>query len=227
MPRTQSALAICLAALLASTGFGQGQPFPPSISVPPVFTQVSPTTIVPPRTNALQPTPPEFRGPPQPITPSPTYTNPLPPQQKKEAALALAPRGQASSSESLNGNGGALLTTLGSLALVLCLFFAAAYVLRRGTPHALSALPDEVVEILGRAPLPGRHQMHLVRCGHKLLLVAISAAGADTLTEITDPAEVDRLCGLCRQDHPHSATNTFRNVLNQFGGEREMEAGDA
>jgi hypothetical protein len=61
--------------------------------------------------------------------------------------------------------------------------------------------------------------MHLVRCGHKLLLVAISTAGADTLTEITDPVEVDRLCGLCRQSHPQSATTAFRNVLNQFGGD--------
>jgi flagellar biogenesis protein FliO len=143
---------------------------------------------------------------------------PLAPQQKQnEAALALAPRGQASAGESLNGDSGALLTTLGSLALVLCLFFAAAYVLRRGTPHAISGLPGEVVEILGRAPLPGRHQMHLVRCGHKLLLVAISATGADTLTEITDPAEVDRLCGLCRQNHPHSATTTFRPTLGYCG----------
>ena len=130
-------------------------------------------------------------------------------------------RGQSSSGEASTGGSEALFTTLGSLALVLCLFFAAAYVLRRGTPHALAALPGEVVEILGRAPLPGRHQMHLVRCGHKLLLVAISTAGADTLTEITDPAEVDRLCGLCRQHHPHSATTAFRNVLNQFGGEAD------
>lgn len=112
---------------------------------------------------------------------------------------------------------------MASLAAVLGLFFAVAWVLRRGTPHTMAALPGEVVEILGRAPLPGRQQMHLVRCGHKLLLVAISATSADTLTEITDPLEVDRLCGLCRQSHPQSATATFRNILNQFGPDSASE----
>ena len=111
------------------------------------------------------------------------------------------------------------MTTLGSLAVVLCLFLGVTWLLRRGAPAAATVLPGEVVEILGRAPLPGRHQMHLVRCGQKLLLVAVSAAGADTLTEITDPLEVDRLCGLCREHHPQSATASFRSILNQLGNE--------
>jgi flagellar biogenesis protein FliO len=164
---------------------------------------------------------PEFRGPPPAIEQFRQPDSiPLAPKQSPEAALPLAPRGRSTSGEALGGSGSALLTTLGSLALVLCLFFAVAYALRRGTPRAHAALPGEVVEILGRAPLPGRHQMHLVRCGHKLLLVAVSAAGADTLTEITDAAEVDRLCGLCHQHHPHSTTTAFRNILDQFGGDK-------
>jgi flagellar biogenesis protein FliO len=150
-----------------------------------------------------------------------------PRQQKTEAATPLAPRGRAASGEASIAPGGPLLTTLGSLAVVLCLFFAVAWIMRRGTPHALAMLPGEVVEILGRAALPGRHQMHLVRCGQKLLLVAVSTTGADTLTEITDPAEVDRLCGLCRESHPKSATATFRSIFNQLGREsREAHEDD-
>lgn len=154
------------------------------------------------------------RGPVQPAT----YESPLPITRKKEAAMPLAPRGQGNQGQAPT-SGDAVLTTLGSLAVVLCLFLGVTWLLRRGAPAATSLLPGEVVEILGRAPLPGRHQMHLVRCGQKLLLVAISAAGADTLTEITDPVEVDRLCGLCREHHPQSATASFKNILNQLGSE--------
>jgi hypothetical protein len=70
--------------------------------------------------------------------------------------------------------------------------------------------------------------MQLIRCGHKLLLVCISAAGAETLTEITDPQEVDRLAGLCRQAHPHSATASFQQVFQQFGqkGARDFSDDD-
>ena len=55
------------------------------------------------------------------------------------------------------------------------------------------------MELLGRAPLAGRQTMQLIRVGNRLLLVALSASGAETLTEITDPVEVEHLAGLCRR----------------------------
>jgi flagellar biogenesis protein FliO len=103
------------------------------------------------------------------------------------------------------------------LAAVVALFLGLAWVMRRGMPGAQTLLPSEVVESLGRAPLAARQQMQLIRCGNKLLLVCVSSAGAETLTEITDPQEVERLSGLCRQSHPHSATKAFRQVLEQLG----------
>ncbi len=107
------------------------------------------------------------------------------------------------------------------LATVLGLFLLLAWVLRRAAPKAATLLPGEVVEVLGRAPLAGRQQMHLLRCGNKLLLVSVTPAGAETLTEVTDPVEVDRLAGLCRQAHPQSATAAFRQVFQQFGARSE------
>jgi hypothetical protein len=59
--------------------------------------------------------------------------------------------------------------------------------------------------------------MHLVRFGHKLLLVSVTAGGAETLSEIIEPAEVDRLAGICQQAQPNSATHAFRQVFRQFG----------
>jgi flagellar biogenesis protein FliO len=103
---------------------------------------------------------------------------------------------------------------------VLALFLCVAWFMRRGLPAGTALLPSEVVEVLGRAPLAGRQQMQLIRCGNKLLLVCLSVGCAETLTEITEPAEVDRLAGLCRESHPHSATAAFRHVFQQFGRER-------
>ena len=76
-------------------------------------------------------------------------------------------------------------------------------------------LPNEVVECLGRAPLTGRQQVQLLRLGKKLVLVAVTATDARTLSEITDPLEVDRLSGLCQQTRPESITASFRQVLAQ------------
>jgi flagellar biogenesis protein FliO len=114
----------------------------------------------------------------------------------------------------------ALLSMLGSLAIVLGLFFGLIWLMRRGMPKGTRLVSSEVVEVLGRASLGGRQQMHVVRFGNKLLLVSLSPGGAETLSEITEPAEVDRLAGICQQSHSNSATNAFRQVFRQFGDDR-------
>ena len=115
---------------------------------------------------------------------------------------------------------GSAVTVVGALGLVLGVFLLTAWGIRRAAPQALHPLPGEVFEVLGRAPLAGRQQAHLLRLGNKLVLVSLSPAGAETLTEITDPLEVDRVAGLCRQAQPGSATAVFRQVLDQFAPRR-------
>jgi len=110
-----------------------------------------------------------------------------------------------------------LATMLAALGLVLGLFLATIWLLRRSMPAGPRMLPSEVVEVLGRVPLTGRQHAHLVRCGSKLLLLSVAPGAVETLTEITDPLEVDRLAGLCQQSHPHSASTAFRQVFQQFG----------
>jgi len=115
-----------------------------------------------------------------------------------------------------------LVPVVGSLALVLGLFFVVAWMMRRTIPAANLVLPGEVLEVLGRAPLAGRQQVHLVRLGNKLVLVSVTPAGMEALSEVTDPDEVERLTGLCRQAQPNSSTAMFRRVLQQFSGEHEQ-----
>lgn len=108
-----------------------------------------------------------------------------------------------------------MLTVISSLAIVLAVFFAFVWLSRSAAPKGMAPLSKEVVESLGRAPLLGRQQMQLIRIGNKLILLSVTATGADTLTEITDPVEVDRLAGLCRQSQAGSISDTFRHVLAQ------------
>jgi flagellar biogenesis protein FliO len=115
-------------------------------------------------------------------------------------SMPLKPRAAGrGESERRPGGTQSIATIVGSLAAVLVLFFLVAWILRRASPNAAAALPSEAFEVLGRASLPNRQQIQLLRCGGKMLFVSITAAGMNTLTEITEPREVDRLVNLCRK----------------------------
>jgi flagellar biogenesis protein FliO len=106
-------------------------------------------------------------------------------------------------------------TMLGSLAIVLGLFVVTIKLLRRGMPGAKQRLGSNVVEVLGQTPLAPRQTLQVIRFGNKILLVAMSPDGCDTLTEITDPLEVDRLAGMCQQSQANSSTKTFGELFRQ------------
>lgn len=113
-----------------------------------------------------------------------------------------------------------LLTTGGGLAIALGAFFVLLWVWRKRMPQANQNLPGGVLEVLGRSTLDGKHRLHLVKLGGKLLLVSSSTAGAETLAEIDDPDEVTRLIGMCVEGRPGSSTRAFRDVLSELAQER-------
>jgi len=114
---------------------------------------------------------------------------------------------------------GALGTVAGSLGIVLGLFFVLAWFSRRFSPAGQTQLPKEAVETLGRTPFSSKQQLQLLRVGNKLLLVAHSPTGVETLTEITEAAEVEHLTALCRRGQSGTSTAAFRQVLNQIAAE--------
>lgn len=131
---------------------------------------------------------------------------------------ALKPHDPTSRTDlSKKPGGSSLVTVFGSLALVLGIFFALVWALRRASPAGAALLPTEAFEVLGRAPLANRQQAHLLRCGNKLLLVSTGAAGTEPLTEITDPSEVERLTDLCRESRPATATTALGRMFGQKG----------
>jgi flagellar biogenesis protein FliO len=159
----------------------------------------------------------------------------LPAPSDEADPLPLAPPGRSGERSKDNANAkpgiglSSLITVGSSLAVVLGIFFVVAWVMRRTTPGNCPALSSEVFEVLGRAPLAARQQVHLVRLGRKLVLLCISPGGVEALSEVTDPDEVTHLAGLCQRTRPDSATAAFRQVFQRFSQEhppgRPLEGG--
>lgn len=144
------------------------------------------------------------------------------PEQVQEPAMRLAPpreRVERADAPPPQSPARALTTVVSSLALVVGLFLLVVWVTRRTMPKASQSLPSDVIEILGRAQLTPRQPMHLIRLGRKLILVSLTPSGVETITEVTEPAEVDHLLGLCQQSKEGSVSSSFRTALAQLGQE--------
>ncbi len=109
------------------------------------------------------------------------------------------------------------VSVMSSLAIVIGLILAAAWCYRKAAPTISGALPKQVVQVLGRTPLAPRQQLVLLRLGSKLVLVSNLHGEVRTISEITDPLEVDRLSGLCEAAQPGSISESFRSVLHNIG----------
>jgi len=142
---------------------------------------------------------------------------PLPVRSTKDAAPLV--HRQQDAVRPRHGSLSTIVSVLGALGIVLGLFLLLVWLLKRGLLGNARLLPAEVVESLGSASFAGRQQVHLLRVGHKLVLVSVTATGTATLTEITDREEVDRLAGLCVQRTANSSTAAFRQTLRRFSHE--------
>ena len=93
------------------------------------------------------------------------------------------------------GSGGDVvgwLRTLGALAVVAGLIFAARWLLRRCGVSAPAGQAGPM-EVLARASVAPRQQLLLVRLGKRLVLIGSGGGTMTTLAEVSDEAEVDDL----------------------------------
>lgn len=105
------------------------------------------------------------------------------------------------------------------LVVVVGLFFLCVALLKRSNASPAATLPRDAVVALGRTRLIGRHSAQLLQVGNKLVLVAVSPDSIDTITEVTDPAEVERLLSICMKSNKYSTTAEFQKVLQQMAKE--------
>lgn len=149
-----------------------------------------------------------------PPTATPAVPNPITPASAQQP-IPLPPKSAAPAGPFGGKDFSPLAKGGASLGIVLGLFLLVVWMMRRGMPKGGGLVPSEAVEVLGRAPIGGKQSVHLVRCGNKIVLLNVSAASVETLTEITDPAEVERLQEICR--HSTSPAGAVQQLLGRFG----------
>lgn len=106
----------------------------------------------------------------------------------------------ASRSKKSTSTGGVWTTAISLAVIVGCLSLAG-YWLKPylGAPRGLSI---DALELLGRRVIEPKVAIHLVRCGRRILVLSLSPEGARTLSEITDPDEVQQLIDACHRQPP-------------------------
>ena len=161
---------------------------------------------------------------PQPALADPLGDRPAPPghaephaNARRLPARAITPRAggeaDAAGPDAVRGRaGGSWWGSLASLAAVLGMIVLGARLWKKHGPLARPGLPAEALQVLGRRVLDPRQSIYLVRLGSRILVLGATPAGLATLSEITDPVEVDMLAGLCRslvEERPPSARQSF------------------
>ena len=155
-----------------------------------------------------------------------TSTLQSPINSKARAPLELKPssKGATGDLDKPKSSWSAALSMFFSLAVVLSFFLLVAWLVKKSQPNSFLKLPGEVVQVMGRSPMAPRQQMYVVRFGSKLLLISHQPGQTQTLCEISNSDEVQRLAGLCEANHPGSISNSFRDVLKQVtSGKLEPE----
>jgi flagellar biogenesis protein FliO len=121
-------------------------------------------------------------------------------------ALPLISLGDAAAADLATGSNGAAarsgqLSDWKLLAAIAAAFAVVAAATAFGRRRA-SVLPPDVFEVLGEGSLGGQHAVRIVRFGPKTLLVGVSAAGCQTLAELTDPQATACVAAACRGVYP-------------------------
>lgn len=116
-----------------------------------------------------------------------------------------------------SGTAEMFVSVMSSLLIVIGLVLGAAWCYRRAMPGTTGSLPKQVIQVLGRTPLAPRQQLVLIRFGQKLVLVSNLHGEVRTVSEITDPLEVDRVAGMCESAQAGSISDSFRTVLHNIG----------
>ncbi|MEZ6046910.1 MAG: flagellar biosynthetic protein FliO [Planctomycetaceae bacterium] len=102
---------------------------------------------------------------------------------------------------------------LTAVTFVIFLILVTAKYWKRHIPGASIPIPTESLTVLGERKLNKQHSICLVRLGSRVLVLGASPDGLRTLTEITDPVEIDFLSGMARSNQPDSV---FTAALGSF-----------
>lgn len=184
--------------------------------------QTSPTFTAPQRSAAHSSSRPSTNRPPsgqRPQTPKSRFTDARPiTRTGSEANTTTDGKRRAAVS------GPSAWKTFGVLAGIIAVILFGSRLWKKHGPRLSSSIPTEAIDILGKRNVDSRQSIYLIRLGSRIIVVGSTANGLQTLSEVTDPVEVDYLAGLCKQQAEESnVAQSFRslfsgqNVLNSAG----------
>ena len=124
---------------------------------------------------------------------------------KKSSPIKMPQKGESKSGKKTTAvDQQKLLYVGGCVGIVLLLFFGVRWLSNRseigsGTPFASRTnIPDNVLQVLGKAPLSPQQELHLVKLADRILLLAVSQNTTETLGEVSEPDEVEAVVRLCK-----------------------------
>jgi flagellar biosynthetic protein FliO len=141
------------------------------------------------------------------------------------------PQSAAKDATSTSKSFGPLVTTGFSLVVVLGLFAGLVWVTRRYGNGSMTqtGVPSDVMKSLGSTAIDARTRVTLLRCGNRIIVMAQTASGVHPLSEITDPAEVQRLTAMCNGETVSQGSlqgePTFAEALRQANGHHKSRRG--
>lgn len=112
---------------------------------------------------------------------------------------------------------------IGGICIVTAIFFAFVLLAKRGGAKVNSRIPSEIFEVVGQLPLNQKQQFHLVRLGSKLLLLSVNNNHTQTISEISDPIEVEHVLSMLHKGQAAEAFNSFRRITGQMRQQRRTQ----
>jgi flagellar biogenesis protein FliO len=140
------------------------------------------------------------------------------------SSVGLPDRRLDDSESSHSGNFGSILIALG---FVVVLMLGIAKVIQRRNPFAVTGVPREAIDVLGRRTVDPRNSIYIVRVGPKILLLGSSANGLTALSEIEDPIEVASMANVCRaasDTPPTDLVTWFRGLWGRRSSRGEVRS---
>lgn len=171
--------------------------------------------------DALAPTPaPHTAAPPDPSATS-TFRPIEPPQES--LSLGAPPPSAPGTLSAGTDDGGWMLKTLTALGVVIALIFALRFMLQRMGGRAVGATTNGIVEVLGRTNIGPKTQVLFLKLHQRVLVVAQSPSGFNTLTCLDDPEEVAWVMTELETARPTSISQSFRHLIDRF--DRDYQPG--
>ena len=120
-----------------------------------------------------------------------------------------------------------VVKTVVALGVVIGLILLLRVVLARVSGRVTSSLPGTVVEVLGRVSIAPRSHLLVLRLGRRILAVAETPSGLNTLADINNGEEVADLLKSIAQTRPGSESQRFSRLMGRFdsdyGDEQSIE----